>query len=235
MSEPHRDDPDRPDLHRTRRRVNPTVAREVAAEYLGAPTLGRCPQLVRAAYARLVMESDRLFEQLTSPGRPDCVRITFTACPTPYASAHELITSVRAHRLLEVTTSPAVSDRRHPLMGCEPGGAYDRFRGVHDVLGHARLQLGFDRDGEFAVWRSQKRFHGRLARQALATELHGQHSVRWTTGQVAEPKAILLDPRRLRRSRVGVPDTGLSAPAGDRPGARDADRPGFTGGSGAQP
>ena len=87
------------------------------------------------------------------------------------------------------------------MMDTEPGGAFDRFRAVHDILGHARLRLGFDRDSEFAVWLSQERFHGPLARRALATELHGQHSVRWTTGEFAEPKAVLLDPALLRRSR----------------------------------
>ena len=190
------------------RRVDPTVAREVASQYIDAPSLGH-RRHVRAAYAQLVLESDRLFEQITSPHRPHRVRIVFTTCPTPYADAHELIASVRDHRMLEVTTTAAEPDRRHPLMGDEAGGAYDRFRGVHDVLGHARLQLGFDRDGEFAVWRSQERFHSRLARQALATELHGQHSVRWTTGDLAEPKAILLDPRLLRRSREsGDPTRG---------------------------
>ena len=85
-------------------------------------------------------------------------------------------------------------------MGNDLGGSYDRFRGVHDVLGHARHRLGFDRDGEFAAWRSQGRFHSPLARWPLATELHGQHSVLWTTGDLAQPKAILLAPRLLRRS-----------------------------------
>jgi hypothetical protein len=96
-------------------------------------------------------------------------------------------------------------------MGNERGGSYDRFRAVHDVLGHARLRLGFDRDGEFATWRSQARLHSPLARWALATELHGQHSVLWTTGDLAQPKAILLDTRLLRRSvtsarRPAAPD-----------------------------
>lgn len=140
-------------------RVDPAAAREVAAAYLGTPSRP-CP-VVAAAYARLVVESDRLFRHLTAPDRPD---------------------------------------RHHPVMGNEIGGAYDRFRAVHDVIGHARLRLGFDRDGEFAVWRSQERFHSPLARRALATELHGQHSLRWTTGEVAQPKAILLDRRLLRRS-----------------------------------
>jgi hypothetical protein len=81
------------------------------------------------------------------------------------------------------------------------GGAYDRFRAVHDILGHAGLGLGFDRNGEFAAWLYQARLHSALARRALATELHGQHSVYWTTGRMAEPKAVLLDPQLLRRSR----------------------------------
>jgi len=45
----------------------------------------------------------------------------------------------------------------------------------------------------------------RAARRALATELHGQHSVYWTTGHMAEPKAVLLDPALLRRSRRSLP------------------------------
>jgi hypothetical protein len=179
--------------------VDSAAAHEVAAAYLDTPS--RRHPLVMAAYAQLVTESDLLFEWITSPDRPGRVQIVFTTCPQPYASAWELIESVRDDRVLEVATVATQHDRRHPLMGSDVvGGAYDRFRGVHDVLGHARLQLGFDRDGEFAVWRSQERFHSPLARWALATELHGQHSVLWTTGELAEPKAVLLDPRALRRS-----------------------------------
>ena len=88
-------------------------------------------------------------------------------------------------------------------MGCEVGGAYDRFRAVHDVLGHAYLGVGFDRDGEYATWRFQERFHSPLARRALATELHAEHSVRWTTGELPEHKAVLLDERLIARSRAG--------------------------------
>ena len=179
--------------------VDPAAARDVAAAYAGTRCSPTDP-LVAAAYSELVAESDQLFRWITSPDRPDRVHIAFTTCPSPYADAPELISSVLDDRLLEVTTVATKPDRHHPLMGNESGGAHDRFRGVHDVLGHARLGLGFDRDGEFAVWRSQERFHGPLARWALATELHGQHSVLWTTGELAAPKAMLLDPRLLRRS-----------------------------------
>lgn len=41
--------------------------------------------------------------------------------------------------------------RRHPLMDSTRGGAYDRFHAVHDILGHAGLGLGFDRNREFAA------------------------------------------------------------------------------------
>jgi hypothetical protein len=128
------------------------------------------------------------------------VRVAFTNCAAPYADADELIQSVNRDRLLEVTTVAATRDGHHPVMGNHRGGAYDRFRGVHDVLGHGRLRQGFDLDGEFTVWRFQARFHSPLARWALATELHGRHSVLWTTGAFADPKAILLDRRLLRRS-----------------------------------
>lgn len=138
------------------------AARDVAAAYADAPNK-RAP-LAAAAYAQLVTESDQLFGHLTAPGRPERVHIAFTTCAAPYVDAHELISSVRHDRLLEVTTVAATPDRHHPVMGGGLGGAYDRFRGVHDVLGHARLGLGLDRDSEFAVWRSHARFHSLLAR-----------------------------------------------------------------------
>jgi hypothetical protein len=179
-------------------RVDPAAAHEIAAAYIDTPSRPRPG--VAAAYAQLATESDRFFRRITSPDRPDRVHVAFTACPTPYATASELIESVRHDRVLEVVAAATEPDGHHPLMGCEVGGAYDRFRAVHDVVGHARLRLGFDRDGEFTAWRSQERFHSPLARRALATELHGRHSVRWTTGELAEPKAIILDPRLVRRS-----------------------------------
>jgi hypothetical protein len=65
------------------------------------------------------------------------------------------------------------------------------------------MRLGFDRDEEFTAWRRQERLHSRFASAALATELHGQHSVRWTTGEFGEPKAMLFEPSLLRRARRG--------------------------------
>jgi hypothetical protein len=176
------------------------LAHEVAAAYLEARP--RRDPLIEAAYAQLATEADRLFRRVTSPDRPDAVRVVFTSCPTPYRDARELIGSVTNDRTLEVTIPSTAATRRHPLMDSAPRGAYDRFRAVHDIVGHARSGLGFDRDGEFAAWLTQERLHTPLARRALAAELHGQHSVCWTTGQFAEPKAILLEPELFRRTRL---------------------------------
>ena len=59
--------------------------------------------------------------------------------------------------------------------------------------------LGFDRYGEFAAWLTQERLYDGLARWALATELHAEHSVRWSTGTLSDHKAILVDRDLLNR------------------------------------
>jgi hypothetical protein len=158
--------------------------------------------LARAAYAQLVAESDRLYRRITSARRR--IRICFTMCPRPYSGAEELITSIRRDRVVEVVAAARDRDRRHPLMGCEIGGAYDRFRGVHDVLGHGLLGVGFDRGGEYAAGRCQEHHHSALARRALATELHAEHSFRWTTGELPDHKAVVLDERLIEASRRGA-------------------------------
>jgi hypothetical protein len=179
--------------------VDHAVAHEVAAAYLDGTD--RHDEVTVAAFDALVTEADQLFRWITDPSRPNAVQVCFTRLENPYRDADELISSVTKFRLLEISTVAAEASRRHSLMGNERGGSYDRFRAVHDALGHAALRRGFDRDGEYAAWRVQERFHSPLARRALASELHGQHSVRWTTGEVAEPKAILLDDALLQRAR----------------------------------
>lgn len=185
--------------------VDPNAATDVADAHQDAPRMGG--PFAQAAYYQLSRESDRLFELVTGARRP--VRVFFTRSTWPYHDADELITSIRRDRILEVSTVAREVDRLHPLMGCEVGGVYDRFRAVHDVLGHGYLDVGFDRDGEYAAWLFQESFHSPLARHALATELHGEHSVRWTTGDLPEHKAAVLDEQLIERSRAGWQRRGL--------------------------
>jgi hypothetical protein len=70
---------------------------------------------------------------------------------------------------------------------------------VHDLIGHVATEYGFDQDGEYSAWLVQRTLYTGLARWAAATELHGEISALWATGQVAEHKAVLLDRDLLKR------------------------------------
>jgi hypothetical protein len=189
-------------VRRSPRRVDPDLAGEVAAWFLAARN-DHTNTTVRAAYGQLERQSDAIFARLTDPNRVfhRSLRVEFTHCESPYDSDDELVSAVRTHGVLEITTSARERDRRHPLLGCDLGGSYDRFRAVHDLIGHVGPCLGFDRDGEFAAWLTQERLYDGLARWALATELHAEHSVRWTTGTLADHKATLVDRDLLKRVR----------------------------------
>jgi hypothetical protein len=182
--------------------LDETYAHQVAAQFLDAPSVPQDP-LTATAYRLLQLQTDRLFSRLTRPGTARTVRVAFTRCLAPYTSDVEMIAAVRASRVLEVVTAGVDLDRQHPLLGNEPGGSYDRFRAVHDLVGHVHLGHGFDRQGEFAAWLAQDSLYRGLARRALATELHAEHSVLWTTGNPAEHKATLIPTHVIRRARRG--------------------------------
>jgi hypothetical protein len=182
--------------------LDETYAHQVAAGFLDAPSEPQDP-FTATAYRLLELQTDQLFCGLTRPGAARSVRVAFTRCRAPYGSDAEMIAAVRATRVLEVVTARVDLDRPHPLLGNEPGGAYDRFRAVHDLVGHVRLGHGFDRHGEFAAWLEQESLYRGLARRALATELHGEHSVLWTTGVLAEHKATLIATQVVLRARRG--------------------------------
>ena len=184
------------------RRVDPDLAGEVAAHFQAARS-DLTNTTVRAAYDQLERQSDAIFTRLIDPDHPlhRGLRVEFTCCESPYDSDDEMIGAVRTHGVLEITTSARERDRRHPLLDCDLGGAHDKFRAVHDIVGHVGPCLGFDRDGEFAAWLTQEQLYDGLARWALATELHAEHSVRWTTGTLSDHKATLIDRDLLNRVR----------------------------------
>ena len=176
--------------------VHPGETQAIAECFISART--RAEPLVAQAYRQLEAQTDRQFAALTDPQGPYRVAVVGTSELTPYSDAEELAASVLSSRTLEVTTSAA--DRAHPLLGGEVGGAYYRFRAVHDLIGHVATGYGFDRDGEYSAWLRQSKLYRGLARWAAATELHAEHSVVWTTGQFPEHKGVLLPRPLLRRS-----------------------------------
>ena len=177
------------------RRVRPDEIAAIAGCFGAART--SADPLVAAAYRQLERQTDWQFAALTDPAGRYRMTVVGTSVAVPYADADELIESVLATRTLEVTTARA--DRPHPLLGGETGSAYYRFRAVHDLVGHVATGFGFDADGEYSAWLVQRRLYTGLARWAAATELHGEISALWATGEFAEHKAVLLDPRLLAR------------------------------------
>jgi hypothetical protein len=175
------------------RHVEPGQTQAIADCFTAART--SADPLVVTAYLQLELQTDRQFAALTDPAGRYRITVVSTSQATPYRDAGELTASVLASRTLEVTTSHA--DRPHPLLGGAAGGAYYRFRAVHDLVGHVATGYGFDADGEYSAWLAQRNLYAGLARWAAATELHGEISALWTTGQFAEHKAALLDPHLL--------------------------------------
>jgi hypothetical protein len=182
------------------------VTVDVGTSYLSATSTPR-DAAVAAAYACLQAETDRLLNTVIRSTHPHAIRIVFTCSRQPYSSDAELIEAARTSRTLEIRTAAAFPEPIHPLLGCEYGGPFDRFRAVHDLVGHARTGLGFSLEDEIAAWRVQHRLHGRLARRALATELLAVNAARAIVGEPPPHKAMILEPELLRRSTAqGTPD-----------------------------
>jgi hypothetical protein len=173
--------------------VEPATAAVVGEWYLQSRSAHRDPQVI-GAYTQLQLETDHLFSLLTREGRHGAVRVAFTRCPHPYEDDEELIVAVRANGTLEITSAATARQRLHPLLDCAFGGAFDRFRAVHDLIGHAWCGYGFDLKEECAAWGAQDRLHSGLARFALATELYGVNAARAIIGEAPDLRALLLVP-----------------------------------------
>ena len=147
---------------------------------------------VKEAYRQLQTETDQLFTIVSRDPVSSEARVVFTRCSRPYASDAELIAAVSSGCTLEVTSAATAEGRLHPILGCEFGGAFDRFRAVHDLIGHGWCGYGFAFDAEYAAWKAQDRLHSGLARCALATELYGVNAARAIIGESPGLKALLL-------------------------------------------
>jgi hypothetical protein len=170
----------------------PPTTVTVGEWYLRSRSAHHEPRVIEA-YRQLQVETDRLFALLTQDTCHGGFRVVFTRCRQPYESDKELIFAVRANGSLEITSAAAAGERLHPLFDCEFGGAFDRFRAVHDLIGHAWCGYGFALDDERAAWSAQDRLHSGLARFALATELYGVNAARGIVGEAPELRALLLD------------------------------------------
>jgi hypothetical protein len=180
----------------TRSEPGAAVALMVGDWYLHSQSAHRDARVIEA-YKQLQVETDCLFSLLCGDTGGDTVRVEFTRCVKPYETDEELIFAARSCGTLEVTSAATAGRRLHPLLDCEFGGAFDRFRAVHDLIGHASCGLHFDLEDECAAWSVQDRLHGDLARSALATELFGVNAARGLLHEPPDLKALLLWPASI--------------------------------------
>lgn len=173
--------------------LEPSIAIGVGEWYLHCRSAHRNAPVIEA-YRQLQEQTDHLFTFLTRGSCRRAIRVAFTRCTRPYECDDELIFAVRANGTLEITSAAASHGRLHPLFDCQFGGAFDRFRAVHDLIGHAWCGLGFDLEDECAAWSAQDRLHRGLARFALATELYGVNAARALIGEAPDLRALLLTP-----------------------------------------
>ena len=145
---------------------------------------------VKEAYRQLQVETDQLFTIVSRDPVSSAARVVFTRCSRPYASDAELIAAVSAGGTLEVTSAATAEGRLHPIFDCGFGGAFDRFRAVHDLIGHAWCGYGFALGAEYAACRVQDRLHSGLARCALATELYGVNAARRHHRRIARAQGL---------------------------------------------
>ena len=171
--------------------VDPRVSAKVGEWYLETHSAHADPT-VKEAYRQLQAETDQLFSTILGYSDAGGPRIAFTRCTRPYASDAEMIAAVSGTGTLEVTSAAATEGRLHPIFDCGFGGAFDRFRAVHDLIGHAWCGYGFALGDEYAAWRVQDQLHSGLARCALATELCGVNAARSIMGGAPGLKALLL-------------------------------------------
>ena len=175
-----------------RRHIGRAQAQRVDEAFLAAPRYAPS-RVTAAAYAQLGEQSTGWYALLTSGCTRRPIRVVLTHQREPYERD---------------------VDRRHPVLDTTPGGAYDRLRAVHDIVSHGWIGHAFDADGEYSAWLTEDRMYSGLARWALATDLHGEHSVAWTTKDIADHKAVLLAPGLIRASRHPDGDGRAAATAG---------------------
>jgi hypothetical protein len=173
--------------------AEPSTAVMVGEWYLRSQSAHRDPRVIEA-YRQLQVETDYLFTLLTQDACHRSMRVVFTRCVHPYEGDGELILAARVSGTLEVTSAATAGECLHPLLDCKFGGAFDRFRAVHDLIGHAWCGYGFGLDDECAAWSAQDRLHSGLARFALATELYGVNAARGIVGEAPDLRALLLAP-----------------------------------------
>ncbi len=166
--------------------VDPIKREKIASQYDRMPVLD---EKAKKSYDQLAKILDNQYSALVAMG----IRFEFVD-EDPYASFYEMREDFLRNRRLKVMRTSVTGS--HPYWN---DATNDKFRAVHDVLGHLATGRGFDRHGEEAAYQAHKLTMPAEVHGALAMETRGQNSFLIERGDFPPQKAGILPDDMIKK------------------------------------
>jgi len=179
------------DTHAPRQisKLDPSISKRIAAEYISGKHDPSDPKVMRA-YQAMADESAKQMQALIDAGYK--VEM-YPEGAEPYANSQELIDDLNQNKHLwifptedgfgeepisdeERKVNPLLQDSGFKDVNGKPMLLNDAFRAVHDFFGHSELGNAFGPVGEENAWQLHSRMFSPEARRAMTTETRGQNS-----------------------------------------------------------
>ena len=155
---------------------------------------GISPQMAES-YEALRTEIGQQHAHMTAPRHQGGMGMKYEVThEDPYPNAPAMAADVAKGRIRVLSTEATGG---HSLLTNEEN---DKFRAVHDVMGHAATGRGFSRHGEQAAYAHHSQMFSEKARPALSAELRSQTSHLIFTGEFP-PNAPAEQSQRVSRPR----------------------------------
>jgi hypothetical protein len=146
-----------------------TSALAVRPEYVAEKPLTRA---MRRSYDVLTKTVNEQYEHLTKPVEQGGLGITVQVTnENPYNHPRDMHNDVQNRKILRVLSTESTGG--HSLWSNEQN---DRFRAVHDMMGHLAIGRDFTRHGEEAAYESHAATMPKSAHRALAAETRAQNA-----------------------------------------------------------
>ena len=135
-----------------------------------------------ASYAAATEHINKQYEYMTKPVEEGGLGITHeVTTDDPYPDAASMADDLRTNRRIRTfatatTNAGGAQEGQAATLQAFDNDTNDRFRAVHDVIGHGGTGRGFSRNGEEAAYRLHMQTFPPEALPAIASELRGQNS-----------------------------------------------------------
>ena len=166
--------------------LDPDRRQKIVSQYDRMPVLD---EKAKKAYDQFAGELDRQFKFLEEQG----IKFEFVD-DDPYKSFYEMHEDFIRNRRLKVMKTSVTGS--HPYWS---DATNDKFRAVHDVLGHLATGRGFDRHGEEAAYQAHKLTLPAEVHGALAMETRGQNAFLIERGDFPPQKAGVLPDDMIKK------------------------------------